>query len=261
MLELSQTDSEALIEKNRPAMERIWIKIKKEKNLPPPYNKEDYIRYIATDPRYLYEVGFVYTTQFSFEEWEKAFEPYKQVDGTYLISKNQFIALGKYKAPDLVKKPLDPMKLREGWYDTHSWHEFCVKSVIPSTTLTVEQLVEAEKKMKDEGQIVDGKILVDKQVKLRLKFMLDNFPSPARRRELAVAEAYENLVQEEITRSQSAVVKTTFVTGQKVGDTKKKDLKETLMKASKISNNNQEEKPSLSLKDLQKKSTPRKTSV
>ena len=173
-------------------MERIWEKMKKSTDLPPGFSGE-YIQYIATDPQYLYEVGFVDTKNFSFEEWEKALEPYKQTDGTYLISKDQFIALGKYKFAGLVKKPLDAMQIKEGWYPLQEWHLFLVRSVIPSLSLPVENMLEAEKQLKDSGQIKKGKILVDKALKLRIKAMLDQFPSPMRQRELGVEKASQEI--------------------------------------------------------------------
>lgn len=177
-------------------MERIWDRMQKKTDLPPGYSGE-YIQYLATDPQYLYEVGFVDTKKYSFEEWEKAFEPFKQTDGTYLISKDQFIALGKYKFTGLVKKPLDAMQIKEGWYPLQEWHLFLVRSVIPSLSLPVENMLEAEKQLKDSGQIKKGKILVDKALKLRIKAMLDQFPSPMRQRELGVDKISNEMEQSE----------------------------------------------------------------
>lgn len=249
-----KTDAE-LIEANRFDMETIWSRCDKETVLPP-HLKGEHILYIATDPEYLYLSGFVDVENFSLAEWQKAFEAYKQPNGTYLISKEQFIQLGKYKYSGPVKKPLDAMMIREGWYELTDWHAFCVNSILPSTTLlSVDQLIAAENQLKKNGKIVNNRILVDKAAKLRIKQYLDDYPSPIRRREIAVANAYDALVKSESERSKSAQVKTTFKKGQKLGDKDKKELKETLLKSAQISpSTKKEEVPTLSLKDLRKTS-------
>lgn len=249
-----KTDNE-LIEKNRFDMETIWSRSPKEENLPS-HLKGEYVLYLSTDPKYLYLSGFVDVKQFSYEEWENAFQECKQPDGSYLISKDQFIILGKYKYSGPVKKPLDAMKIREGWYKLTDWHEFCANSILPSTSiLKVEDLVQMEKIGKENGKIIGNRILIDKSDKLRIKQLLDEYPSPIRRRELGVAEAYEQLLKSESERSKIAIVKTTFKKGQKLGDKDKKALKETLLKSSQIiPSSENEETPTLSLKDLQKKS-------
>src|SRR4030095_17045914 len=112
------------VEKNLPVMEQIWAQVPKEHNIPAGL-KGEYIRYIQTDPKYLYMTGFV-DTRISFEEWEGAFQDCRQTGGAYLLSKEKFLSLGKYKYSGPIKKPFDAMKIREGWYDTNTWHEFCV---------------------------------------------------------------------------------------------------------------------------------------
>ncbi len=245
------------IEKNKLVMERIWAEIPKEYNLPPSFSGE-YIRYTHTDPKYLYLTGFVDTKRFKIEEWEAAFADCKQADATFLISKEKFISLGKYKYSGPIKNPLDPMKIREGWYDINAWHEFCVKSILPSTVATVEELVQSEKIYKEKGLITNGKILVDKTFKLRLLNVLNNYPSPARHRELAVADIHQKRLAAEAERSQSPIVKTTFQKGQRLGEKEKKNLSEALLKNSQINPKTTEKPSTLSVKDLKKKSKTKK---
>ncbi len=238
------------LEKNRSELEKIWARSSKDHS--PQYG--EYVRYWPTDPEYLYLAGFVDNKQFTLEEWKKAFDEWKQPDGGFIITKERFLSLAKYKYGGVVKKPLDAMKLREGWYELTDWHNFCAESILPSVSLKVDNLIQIEQKAKEEGFVIGSKIYIDKASKLRLKQVLDNFPSPMRRRELAVATAYEKLVQEEVERSKAAIVKTTFKRGQKLGDSEKKDLKETLLKSAKIASTNKEEPATISLKDLRKKS-------
>ncbi len=251
MAQIEEADTQT--KRNHQLMDSIWQQVPKELN-PLPNFPGEYIRYVATDPKYLYLTGFVDAKRYTLEEWEAAFQDCLQPDGSYLISKEKFLSLGKYKYSGPIKNPLDAMKIREGWYELDTWHTFCIKGIIPSTTLTAEHLVQAEKLMKEGGQILNGRIRIDKAAKLRIKKILDDYPSPTRRRELAVDEIHQKRVQAEVARSQSSVVRTTFEKGEKVGDRQKKDLKETLLKAANISKKGKEEPATLSLKDLKKKS-------
>ena len=259
-----ENEKEALkarTERNKPIMEQIWNAVPKEHNLPPPF-KGDHIRYIATDPKFLYLTGFVDEKLFTLEQWEGAFQDCKQPNNTYLISKDKFLSLGQYKYTGPVKKPLEPMKIREGWYDVDAWHEFCVKSIMPSTTLSIEHLVQAEKLMKEAGQIVNRRILIDKAAKLRMKKVLDDFPSPSRRRELSIEDHHQKRVEAEVARSKApASAQTTFAKGEKLGDRDKRSLKETLLKTAKIAKTTKEEAPTLSLKDIRKKSKTKKQTL
>lgn len=251
MAQIEEADTKT--KRNSQLMESIWQQVPREHN-PLPNLRGEYIRYVATDPKYLYLTGFVDAKRCTLEEWEAAFQDCVQPDGSYLISKEKFLSLGKYKFSGPIKNPLDALKIREGWYELDKWHTFCVQGIIPSTTLTAEHLVQAEKLMKEGGQIINGRIRIDKAAKLRIKKILDDYPSPTRRRELAVETIHQKKIQAEVARSQSTVVRTTFEKGEKVGDRQKKDLKETLLKAANINKAPNEEPVTLSLKDLKKKS-------
>jgi hypothetical protein len=251
-------EQDTAIEKNRTAMEEIWRSIPKEGGSNPPHSGE-YIRYGSVDPKFLWVTGFVNTERYKLEEWEAVFEDCKQSDGSYLISKEKFISLGKYKYTGPIKTPLDAMKIREGWYDLNTWHEFCVKSIMPSTTLTAEQLVQAEKVLKEQGIIKNGKILIDKTRKLQVKQFLDNYPSPTRLRELGMETARKERLESEAARSEAAVVKTTYEKGAKLGTREKKELGETLLKGSRITPQAKQEAPTFSVKELRKKSKTKKS--
>lgn len=250
-------EDDILIEKNRSIMEDIWKRIPKETQLPQSL-KGEYILYIATDPKYLYMTGFVDTKRYTEEEWIQAFQDSLQNDGTYLISKEKFIRLGKYKYTGPIRKPLDAMKIREGWYDSTQWHEFLVKSVIPSTTIPPETLVQIEKEMKKTGRYVNGRIQIDKSVKLNIKNLIENYPSPARRREVGVEEAYQKLLEKEAQRSKSPVQeKSKYQSGKKLGEEQKKNLTNVLMKTTHKTMTD-EPQNTISIKDLQKKSKTKK---
>lgn len=244
---------------NQQLMENIWSNIPKELSLPAGL-KGEYIRYIATDPKYLYLTGFVDESVFSYEEWEAAFEDCKQADKTYLISKDKFLSLGKFKYVGPIKNPLDIMKVHEGWYDINRWHEFCVRSILPSTTITLEQLIQSEKNLKDQGKIVNGRIFIDKSMKLIMKSTIDNNPSPRRRRELSVHELHQKRLKAEKKKTVEGFQKSEYQKGEKLGNKQKRDLNESLLKTSQTKSHSGHQVESIDLKTIMKnrKSGPKK---
>ncbi len=249
-----------LIEKNKAFMESLWRSSHKEKN-PSPACLGEYVRYNPGDPKFLYSNGFVDEEKYSYADWESAFEKHKQPDNTYLFSKEDFIQLGKYKYAGRVKKPLDVMQLREGWYELDHWKEFCLSALFPSTILTADRYDEMIERAKGAGSIENGRIKIDAPAKLRLKELLDYYPSPRRVRELNAASSYEKLIKIQAERSKTSVAKTSYEKGEKLGDSQKKDLKNVLMKEVKTKPNTQDLKETFSLKDLRKNSKTKKQTL
>ncbi|MBF0491374.1 MAG: hypothetical protein HQM15_01160 [Deltaproteobacteria bacterium] len=238
---------------NQKEMELIWAQIPKETQLPPGLEGE-YIRYLSTDPRYLYNTGFVDNVLHKLEDWEAAFLPFKQPDASFLLSKDNFLSLGKFRYTGFIRRPVDVMKIRDGWYDLKIWREFLVRDIIPSTTkLSEEDLDKGTQESLKQGRIKEDRILVDESTRRNLKLLMDQFPSPTRMREMALEKAYQEIINKAQTTQNKAKVSTTYDRGPKVGDVQKKDLKEILVKSSKIASS-AEQKPTVSLKDLQKQS-------
>ncbi len=246
-------ESEDRVEKNRNVMNLIWSSIPKEVGF-----SEETIKYVPTDLIFLYQTGFVDTNLFTLEEWQAAFQHLQQADSNYLITKNEFIKLGKFKYTGNIKAPVDPLKIREGWYEINDWRLFLIRSILPSTTaLNAEFLKKGEENAKAKGLIVNGRIKIGKEIKLWLKQILDQHPTPQRLRELGVEKAHQERLKQEVSRSTSPTTqKTTFAKGQKITDVKKKNLDEMLVKRSSIKGSEQT-KETISLKDLKKSSVKR----
>ncbi len=240
------------IEKNRSTMEEVWRELPKEKLLPAHLSGE-YIRYKSIDPNYLYQIGFVDTEAYSLAQWESAFQDCRQADGTYLISKEKFISLGKYKYSGPIKAPLDILRLREGWYDLETWINFCKKSLVPSTMLTLEQLQQSIKTAEQRGDVKDNRVLLTAERKRLLQSLVDQYPSPRRRREIRFQEALQQKVQENVERSKKYIIKTTYEKGPKPGDEERKELAGILLKSAQIKPVGEKEIPTVSLKELKKK--------
>lgn len=254
-------EQDQILELKQKIMLDIWKKSPKEATPPPPLSGE-YVRYWHTDLHYLYYTGFVDTKRFKIEEWEAAFSDCKQEDGTYYISQEKFLGLSKFKFLGVVKNPLDPMKIREGWYDMKVWHNYWMTSLLPSTTLTEELVTQGEKAALSQGLIVNGRIYIDQAAKLRIKQILEQYPSPTRLREISVHEIIEEKLKKQAEKLNKAQVETSYEQGEKLGAQEKRDLKEVFLKTKTLKNTNQQpQKETFSLKDLRGKSKTKKQSV
>src|SRR5262249_11840129 len=144
----------------------------------------------------------------------------------------------------------------EGWYDLDTWRKFFINSIMPnSSNLTLDIYKQGEEKAEELGLIVNDRIKIGKEEKLWIKQILDNFPSPKRRRELGVKEAYDKITKEPAERAAKPVSQqSTFAMGAKAGDSKKKGLDEALMKRSKVTASARDVQ-TVSLKDVRRKGT------
>lgn len=160
-------------------MEEIWEKL--------PKNKDGYtITYLKNDPVYLYHNGFVDTQAFTLEDWLAAFKPFDQ-DGKFVLDREQFLTLEKYRFKTGAQPSFDAMKLREGpWPDVelaYLWQT----TLKHNTTVSFDVFERAVEALKKDGHVdKDGFLLVDESVKKQLKFFLDRFPSPRRKLEKEV---------------------------------------------------------------------------
>ena len=252
---MAQDFTKEVEEQTQTMMNSLWAGF--EKVVDP--NKGECVRFNADDPWCLYHGGFVDTERFTLEQWESMFVSSKQADGSYLMNYNDFMKLSPYRFFGIIRPPLDPMTLREGWYTLEDWRAYCLYSILPSTTLTVEHFVKSEDVMVEKGLLVEGKILIDQQQKLELQRLLDTYPSPKRIREIQALKLYYQMIDTEAGRSQSVEFKSTFAQGARLGTKQSKDLKEVLVKSSQISaaTSAVSQKETFSVKDLRKASIKR----
>ncbi len=161
-------------------MEYIWDKL--------PKMPDGRVLYFVTDPPYLYENGFVDTTSFTLPEWEAAFQPFKQKDGNYILSKDDFFSLRRYRDNNVAKTPFDANTLREGpWPDSEldTLYELTIK---PSSSLSHSIYWTAINALKRQGHVdANQQLNIDDKVKKQIAYLIERFPSPRRRLEKEVA--------------------------------------------------------------------------
>jgi len=158
-------------------MEHLWSTIDKT-----PDGK--YVHYDEIDVHQLYINGFVDAQQFTLKEWMSAFEPFRQPDGTFLLNKDNFLALDRYRYKGEVRIPFDAMKINEGKYTDDGLDDLINASIVPSCNLPQQKLKEFFETLKKDFRQADGLILIKTDAKTRIKTLLDNNPSPLRNLEL-----------------------------------------------------------------------------
>jgi len=158
-------------------MEIIWLEIE---------NKPDENHAIITSAELeaMWQVGLIDTSRFPMDVWKAAFEGYKRPDGTYFISRDDFLAKEPYRYKGEIMVPLDAMAINEGFYTEEGLKELFDMSVAPSCGLSRAELGKFFDELKSRHKDERGLIKIEKTAKLEIKKLLDEAPSPLRRLEL-----------------------------------------------------------------------------
>ncbi len=157
-------------------MEYLWDTL--------PKTEDGRLNYGEGDIRQLYELGFVDTEAFTLEQWLDAFEPVRQMDGTYLLNRDEFLALDKYRYKGEIRIPFDAMEINEGKYTDEGLEDLIHASIMPSCGLPKEEQQKFYDALKKEFRQGDGLILIKKPAKERIRALLNASPSPLRRLEV-----------------------------------------------------------------------------
>lgn len=198
-------------------MEFIWEKL--------PKMADDRVLYGANDPTYLYENGFVNTQSVTLTTWKTAFLPFKQKDGTYILSKEDFFSLRLYRDSGLVLPPFNPQKMRPGPWPDEELTVLYERSIQPSSSLTAEVYWTAINALKRQGHIdANGQLNVDDKVQQQFTYLIDKFPSPRRRLEKEVARLKKE--ESDLTHNaQAKREKSDFKVGKTKSESRHEDFK------------------------------------
>lgn len=164
-------------------MENLWETLDKVED-----DEGIRIVYLPEDIEQLWWMGFVDTNAHSMDEWKKAFEPYRQHEGFYLLNRDEFLSLDRYRYKGEIHIPLDAMMINEGKYTDEGLDELIEASIVPSCFLPRDKLNEFFEALKSEFRQGDGLILIKKSAKERIKALLEQYPSPLRNLEILLDE-------------------------------------------------------------------------
>ncbi|MFH1830766.1 MAG: hypothetical protein ABH871_08345 [Pseudomonadota bacterium] len=158
-------------------MEHLWKTLDKTPD-------GNHILYTELDIIHLWLMGFVDTDTVSLDEWKSAFEPLRQPDHTFLLNKENFLDLDRYRYKGEIHVPFDAMQINEGKYTDDGFEDLVNASIAPSCSLPPDKLKEFVDALKKDFRQSDNLILIKKEAKSRIKTLLNKNPSPLRNLEL-----------------------------------------------------------------------------
>ncbi|MBF0103834.1 MAG: hypothetical protein HQM16_00780 [Deltaproteobacteria bacterium] len=155
------------------AMEYIWDRIPKQKD-------GKTIKYIKGDVDYLYLHGFVDTRNFTLEEWKAAFKPYAQPDGSYVLNKDQFLALRMYRYTGPSDEFFDALRIQEGPWTDKELQYLYDRSIGVASNISSKTFWAYINSLKKHTHYInkDGHFMMDMAVKMGIDSMVKMHPSP-----------------------------------------------------------------------------------
>lgn len=234
-----------MAEETTDPMMYIWEKV--------PKTAQGFIHYLPGDIPYLYRNGFVDAIRYTYQQWKEAFKDCLQLDGTYLVNKNKFLSLRKYRYSGPCFQPFEPSKVREGEWNDEELKKLFDKSIKPSSSISEDIFWNSIKALKNQGLVQNGNLLVNKAVKTQLAYLIERFPSPRRRLEKEVSRIREERESQtkQVAKDRDASL---FVSGKLSSETKLEDFKklETSVPLKSASPVIKDSKPTLDIKSLRK---------
>lgn len=206
---------------SKEAMEYIWQRIPKQKD-------GNTIKYNKADLDYLYLHGFVDTRRFPIETWKKAFRKFAQEDGSFILNKDQFMALRLFRYQGQSDEVFDPFRIQEGPWPDNSLQKLYDKSIAKASELSEEAYWAFMNTLKERGHVNDdGHLMMSRTVQIGLKHLIDRYPSPRRRLELEV-DRLKKEREGKIADNQKNRDSSGFAVGQSEKENKVKDYKNFL---------------------------------
>lgn len=157
-------------------MEAIW--------LASPKAQDGNLHYPEAFIDFLWDNGFVDTAKYPKETWKAAFEAFKQKEGNYKITHDEFLTLDKYRYRGELHVPFDALRINEGKYTDEGFLKLVSESVAPSCSLPPDLLQKYVEELKNEFRQEDDLLLIKAPAKQKIKKLLEENPSPLRKLEI-----------------------------------------------------------------------------
>ncbi len=175
-------------------MELLWNNLPKKPD-------ENHTTISLDDIDTMWHLGTVDTVKFSIDEWRAAFDNYGQADGTYVLSREEFLAMEPYRYKGEVMLPFDAMLINEGKYTDEGLQELIDLSIAPSCSYTPTQMHDFMTDLKESNRDKRNLIRIDVNAKAEIKKLVEGNPSPLRRLELM----FDYLVKDAATRGNKVI--------------------------------------------------------
>ncbi|MBI2342032.1 MAG: hypothetical protein HYU98_04790, partial [Deltaproteobacteria bacterium] len=128
--------------------------------------------------------GIVDTKSFTIDEWRAAFDAHSRGDGTFSLSKEEFLSKEPYRYKGEIMVPFDAMQINEGKYTDEGLNELFASSIAPSCLLSPSELETFLDAFKGDYRDAAGLIKINAKAKKKIQTLLEESPSPLRRLEL-----------------------------------------------------------------------------
>lgn len=158
-------------------MELFWERLQK-------YPDEAHVTLSQEDVDTMWDSGIVDTKQYPIAAWRAAFDVHRQADGTYLLSKEEFLSKETYRYKGEIMVPFDAMQINEGKYTDEGLNELFDASIAPSASLSPAELKKFLDDLKTLFREPNGLVKIGKEAKTQIRDIIDQNPSPLRRLEL-----------------------------------------------------------------------------
>ncbi|QQR80567.1 MAG: hypothetical protein IPJ69_14980 [Deltaproteobacteria bacterium] len=203
------------------------------------------------DLMFLYATGFVDTQKYSFEQWLNAFTSSRQSNGSYLVSKEQWLEKKKYHYSGPVNPPFDPMTIEEKEYTEQEITKLLTQDLIPATSFDKSYVPQVINNLKAQGRLINGKFKIDQNVKKYLTEVIKQYPSPLRVLQVTVHKLLK-AKKGDVASAKEELQKSSFFAGasaQQIASSRLSNMVGNAKTTAPIP----EEGAGISLKDLRKK--------
>lgn len=199
------------------SMEYIWERIPKQKD-------GKTIRYLKADLDYLYFHGFVNTFDHTLQKWKKAFEPFKRKDESYVLTKEQFVALAPFRYTGRSEEVFDPFTIQLGPWPDDKLKILYDRTIAVASDVNEKAFWAFVDSFKKAGRVdKKGQLVMDEVVQTGIYTLLEEYPSPRRRLEKEVQR-----IREKRGKKQADLLKNRdksgFTAGQTIAETKTEAL-------------------------------------
>lgn len=164
-------------------LEELWEKVAQ-----PGDDGHKYITYKGEqDLIFLYANGFVDFRKYTAAAWVEAFTESKQKNGSYRVTREQWLAKEKYRLNEPVGEPFDPGRLKEKEITEAEFAAVLKHFICPSTWIPEANIPNMLEYYRKNKKLANGKIRIDPSIKKEFKDVLEKLPSPLRVLQLDVA--------------------------------------------------------------------------
>jgi hypothetical protein len=182
-------------------LKEIWSKVPKEI-----HNGEEFIRYKTLDVPILYLMRIADPKKCTIQEWVNEFKDSQQRDGSYLVSREQFMAKEKlFNTKTPSRAPFDASAIQEGHWSEADLDHLYFERIREETVLSDGDWEVIKSRIRNN----EGKLSIDKSFKKELGYVLKHFSSAMRNKSLHLSRTQSRATATVFSKGSVKAVQTT----------------------------------------------------